>query len=97
MVDMASKRGSKCNSPSKRPRDGPRSFSRDDADVSGSGTIGATPFSLSAEEPAAKRGHTVAHAGGHRVGFWFRVRLVEVTNSYGSFCHGSFVFIFYSH
>lgn len=85
MVDMASRRGSssKCTtstSPSKRPRDGPRSVAHDTAagaaasassrrSGAASGGVPVT-FCLSAEdaeEPPRKRGHTVSAAGGHRV------------------------------
>ncbi|CAM9388868.1 unnamed protein product, partial [Sphacelaria rigidula] len=89
MVDMASRRGStttggKCSSasPSKRPRDGPRSMAHDTAAGAAVGLVGnpsrrsgvasggvPVTFCLSAEdaeEPPPKRGHTVSAAGGHR-------------------------------
>lgn len=78
MVDLASRRGSKCTSPAKRSRDGPRSFAHDSA-AAASSTVSTTipsgsrrsmpSFNLGSagSAPAPTRGHTPAHAGGHRV------------------------------
>eukprot|EP00904_Undaria_pinnatifida_P005982 jgi/Undpi1/2513/HiC_scaffold_13.g05892.m1 len=77
MVDLATRRGAKCSSPAKRPRDGPRSFAHDSAAAPPGPRLSFMPsFSLGSSggvgggvgggAPVPKRGHTPAHAGGHR-------------------------------
>lgn len=72
MVDLATRRGSsKCNSPTKRSRDGPRTFAHDSAEAASSGPrhrcIPSFNLGIGSGTPVPKRGHTPAHAGGHRV------------------------------
>lgn len=72
MVDLATRRGSsKCNSPTKRSRDGPRTFAHDSAEAASSGpghrSVPSFNLGIGSGTPAPKRGHTPAHAGGHRV------------------------------
>lgn len=81
--------GKHCLSPAKRQRDGPRSIAHDSTAAAAAAAAASppgssmTPLNLRAavggagvagDAPAAKRGHTPARAGGHRVSLrlaWF--------------------------
>lgn len=96
--------GSKhCVSPAKRPRNGPRSIAHDSSAAAAAEAAAALPsspeFSLRAAggggggrgggAPLATRGHTPAHAGGHRVSVVVKPENPSVNTCFVFVCTGS--------